>query len=284
MGAEMLRHPADRRSVAIVAVYLGTLAALYTWPAARLVPVFALACGLSFLNTVVIHNHGHQGIFRSATLNRVWSCVLSFGALYPASANLPAHNVVHHGFSDDGRPDWAAPGRVDLGHPLLDLLHFPNVIGPDTFAGVTRWAAIEGRDGFVRQYRLEMAFAFGLTAVLLAHDVWSGLFYVVLPQLFGARAILRINLLQHGGLDTRSPAHSRDFLGRFLNFVMCNNGYHTVHHERPGVHWSELPAAHARHVAPYAPAVTQEPSLLAYVLRRHVLAAPAAPEVPCSLP
>lgn len=272
----ILRHPADRRSVALVLLYLACLALLYTTPSARSIPLFVLACALSFLNTVVIHNHVHRSMFRSARLNRAWSCVLSFGALYPASANVPAHNVVHHAFSDDGAPDWAAPGAVDLGHPLLDLLHFPNVAGPDTFAGVQRWAARPGRAAFRAAYRTELAFAFGLTGLLLAADVWSGLFFVVLPQLFGARNILRINLIQHADCDTSGSHHSRDFLGRAFNAVMCNNGYHTVHHRAPGVHWSELPALHAREASTLEPELA-EPSLARFVWRRFVLARRSAP-------
>jgi fatty acid desaturase len=266
----LLRHPADARSVGIVVGYLALLATLVLVPASRNVFVFAAACAASFLNTVVIHNHQHQGMFRSRLLNRAWSCVLSFGALYPASANIPSHNVVHHAFADGDAPDWAAPDKVDLGLPLLDLLHFPNVAGPDTFAGVTRWG--RGRSAFVTRYRVEMVFAFAVTGALLARDFWTTLFFVVLPQLWGARNILRINLLQHAGCDTTSPwNHSRNFVGRGLNWVMCNNGYHTIHHLRPGVHWADLPAAHARVVAPHIDPRLVEPSLARYVLRTYGL-------------
>ena len=87
----------------------------YLVPACRNVVVLGAACYFSFLNAVVIHNHLHQGIFHSRRLNMVWRCVLSFGSLYPASANIPSHNLVHHHFDDEGQPDWAAPeGRKKL--------------------------------------------------------------------------------------------------------------------------------------------------------------------------
>jgi fatty acid desaturase len=28
-----------------------------------------------------------------------------------------------------------------------------------------------------------------------------------------------------------------------LNTTLFNNGYHTIHHEHPGIHWSETPLA-----------------------------------------
>lgn len=284
----LLKHPADRRQVVTVVAYLALLAAMYTTPACRNVACLALACALSFLNAVAIHNHLHQGIFRRRGLNLAWRCALSFGALYPASANTPSHNLVHHRFGDGGAPDWAAASAVAFRWHLLNLLHFPNVAGPDTFAGINRWAARHGDAAFRRQLRLEQLVAFGLTAALLAHDLWTTLFFVIVPQLWGARGILRINLIQHDGCDTASEwDHSRNFTDPLLNWVMCNNGLHTIHHRRAGLHWSTLPEAHAREVLPRVDARLLEPSMVAYLVRTFALrvgrpaplAAVARPEV-----
>jgi fatty acid desaturase len=283
-GPWLVKHPAEWRQIGIVGVYLGLLGSMYAIPACRNVGFLAAACYFSFLNTVVIHNHLHQGIFRSDRLNKAFRCVLSFGALYPASANIPSHNLVHHHFDDDGQPDWAAPQHVSFRWNLLNLLHFPNVAGPNTFAGVQRWAALggAGKRAFVRQYRLELIAAFGLTALLAIHDFWTTLFFVVLPQLYGARCILRINLIQHDGCDAASTwNHSRNFVGRAFNWIMCNNGYHTIHHNRAGLHWSVLPEAHAREVVPRIDPALDEPSMIGYLLRTYVLhtGRPAARDV-----
>jgi beta-carotene hydroxylase len=268
----LVRRREEWRQVGIIAVYWALLAAMFFVPAARSVPVFAAACYFSFLNAVVIHNHMHQGVFHSKALNLVWRAVLSFGALYPASANIPAHNLVHHHFDDDGDLDWAAPDHVRFRWNLLNLLHFPNVAGPRTFAGVQRWAASSRHPSFVRQYRIETAFAFGLTGVLFALDFWGALLFVVLPQLYGARCILRINLIQHDRADVGSEwNHSRNFVGRAFNWIMCNNGYHTIHHNRAGMHWSELDEAHRREVVPRMDPRLDEPSMVAYLLRTYLL-------------
>lgn len=268
----LLHHAADRRQVVIVSIYMATLFGMYFVPACRNVFVYALALYVSFLNAVVIHNHMHKGIFKSKTLNRVFRCVLSFGSLYPASANIASHNLVHHHFDDDGQPDWAAPNNVSFDWHLLNLLHFPNVVGPNTFEGVGRWAKTTRQRDFQRQYVIEQVFAFGLTGVLLAFDFWTALFFVVLPQLWGARGILRINLIQHDGCDVRSEwNHSRNFVGHFFNYVMCNNGFHTIHHRRAGLHWSDLRAHHDREVAPRIDPTLDEPSMVVYLLRTFVL-------------
>jgi fatty acid desaturase len=273
----LLKHRAERRQLAIVGVYLSLLASMYFVPACRNVAFFAAACYFSFLNAVVIHNHLHQGIFHSKRLNLWFRRVLSFGALYPASVNIPAHNLVHHHFEDDGQPDWVAPEIVGFRWQFLNLLHFPNVSGPNTFAGAQRWKAIGNRAEFSRQYGSEQLFAFGLTALLLVHDFWPALFFVVLPQLWGARCILRINLIQHDGCDVQTEwNHSRNFVGRAFNWIMCNNGYHTIHHNRAGLHWSELAQAHRREVVPRIDPSLDERSMV-WFLARHFLLSGSRP-------
>lgn len=270
-GDWLLHHTADYRQIGIVSLYWVLLFSMYFVPAARN-PVFFLgACYLSFLNSVVIHNHLHKGVFKSKRLNRIFRGVLSFGALYPASANIASHNLVHHHFDDDGQPDWAAPDNVSFRWHLLNLIHFPNVVGPNTFNGVGRWARTTRQKDFRRQYMLEQAFAFGLTGALLAFDFWTALFFIVLPQLWGARGILRINLIQHDGCDVGSEwNHSRNFVGRGFNWVMCNNGYHTIHHNRAGLHWSVLAEAHDRECGPRTDPRLNEPSMVLYLLRTFV--------------
>ncbi len=254
-----------------MSVYWGLLFGMYFVPACRNAAFFVGACCFSFLNAVVVHNHLHKGIFRSKALNRVFRCVLSFGALYPASANIASHNLVHHHFDDDGQPDWAAPENVRFRWHLLNLLHFPNVVGPNTFAGVSRWARTTRQRDFRRQYLVEQVFAFGLTGVLLVADFWTALFFIVLPQLWGARGILRINLIQHDGCDIHSEwNHSRNFVGRVFNWIMCNNGYHTIHHNRAGLHWSVLHLAHDRECGPRTDPRLNEPSMVLYLLRTFV--------------
>jgi len=268
----LVRHPAEWRQLGIIGVYMGLLASMYLIPACRNPVFFVAACYFSFLNAIVIHNHLHQGIFHSKSLNDTFKLVLSFGNLYPASANTPSHNLVHHHFEDDGRPDWASPEHVSFEWNLLNLVHFPNVAGPNTFAGVQRWAAIRGRSSFRRQYTRETIFAFGLTAVLALFDFWTTLFFIVMPQLWGARGILRINLIQHDRCDTRSEwNHSRNFVGRAFNWILCNNGYHTIHHNRAGLHWSTLHEAHAQEVTPRIDPSLDEPSMVGYLLRTYFL-------------
>jgi hypothetical protein len=52
---------------------------------------------------------------------------------------------------------------------------------------------------------------------------------------------------------------------------MCNNGYHTIHHNRAGLHWSTLAEAHEREVVPRIDPSLNEKSMFWYLLRTYLL-------------
>ncbi|HEY5928533.1 MAG TPA: fatty acid desaturase, partial [Kofleriaceae bacterium] len=94
-----------------------------------------------------------------------------------------------------------------------------------------------------------------------------------LPTWIGGTVLfMGVNLLQHDECDPTSEIdHSRDFMSPVLNWFFFGGGYHTAHHLRPGAHWSELPALHARVVAPHKRAELTEYSMVGF-LARHYLA------------
>ena len=93
----------------------------------------------------------------------------------------------------------------------------------------------------------------------------------MLPHQYAAWGIITMNLLQHDGCDENSEYnHSRNFVGKLVNWWTYNNGYHTIHHMEPGLHWSLLPAEHAKRVAPFIHPNLDQPSLLAYLWRTFV--------------
>ena len=85
-------------------------------------------------------------------------------------------------------------------------------------------------------------------ASLLLLDWRKALVFFVIPQQFALFTIQVFNYVQHIEVDTGSEwNHSRNFVSPVLNTLLFNNGYHTVHHDKPGVHWSQTPALHAQH-------------------------------------
>src|SRR5258708_18470332 len=75
----------------------------------------------------------------------------------------------------------------------------------------------------------------------------KSLLYIVIPQQVALFVVMLFNYIQHVHADEESAYnHSRNFVSGFTNFMLFNNGYHTAHHNKASVHWSQLPDAHAR--------------------------------------
>jgi len=69
---------------------------------------------------------------------------------------------------------------------------------------------------------------------------------------------------------TTSFNTARNFVSPVLNWLLMNNGYHTIHHHKPFLHWSLLKAAHEREVKPHMDARLDQQSLWGYMWRQYV--------------
>jgi len=101
----------------------------------------------------------------------------------------------------------------------------------------------------------------GVTQIgMLALDWRKFLLYVWLPHFFAQWGIVSMNMLQHDGCDPNVDLDSsvevknwngaRNFVGPVVNYLTFNNGYHTIHHMHPTMHWSRLAEEHTRQVKP----------------------------------
>ena len=54
-----------------------------------------------------------------------------------------------------------------------------------------------------------------------------------------------------------------------MNYLLFNNGYHTIHHMKPGVHWSLTKKQHDELVAPYIHPNLFKPSIVGYAIDAH---------------
>jgi fatty acid desaturase len=155
---------------------------------------------------------------------------------------------------------------------LNQLLFLPGVALAITRAenAYTLWAR-KRRPRWFRQFVLESAVFYGVYAALLLTDWRRFLIYVWIPHLYAAWGIVGINFVQHDGCDETHPVnHSRNFVGKLVNWFTFNNGYHGIHHMKPSLHWSLAPAEHARLLSPTIHPSLEQRSLLAYLWRAYV--------------
>lgn len=279
-----IRDAADYRSIAWVAMAIAVVAIQYCNPGlvVYLCPVgcyLAIACG------TITHNHHHRPTFSKRSWNNAFGHLLSVFYGYPTIMWVPTHNLNHHKFVN--RPgDATATWRYTNKHRLLVALTYPLVSGFFQSYPIKEYIADAKRRKPSLYARIRFQYTFwigtyiglGILAGLIYHRqqtglglyVWIGA--VILPAITSTMTIMFFNYIQHVHTDAWSERdHSRNFTGKYFNFLFFNNGYHTVHHDHPAMHWSKLPEAHAL-VADSIDPRLNEPNLLTFMIRQYLLA------------
>lgn len=251
----MLRYRADIRTLGFVLTFFVGLAVLWQGGLAWWIalPVHLTVILMAIIGAVINHNALHSPVFRSRSLNRAFQVALTFMYGVPVSLFVPVHNLSHHRHMQTAK-DVTRSHKLRSRFNLLNLLWCPSRIARDTLADDLRYFRAQRKKGRAiwKQFRRELVFLalFDLSLVLL--DWQNFLLYVFLPQQAAQAFIVMINFVQHDGCDDDPKSRNcvRNFVGPLFNWLLLNNGFHTIHHLKPGLHWSLTPAAHAREVAP----------------------------------
>ena len=260
-----LRHHADVVSLSCLALQSALMVGLLTGRLSPWLGVYPV-CWLAVMSANVKHNHMHRRTFRARWANLVMDHWLGWLTGTTATSILTEHNLRHHGHSNTEH-DFVRADLVGFRSQVLNVLcFFPRaawglyVRKPLDFR--LWWRA--NRPLFWRALA-EQITLWGLFAALLCIDWRAALLCVALPWLHGQWWLVTFNLLQHQALAPDDPwQNSRNITGRWFNFFFFNVGFHTVHHLRPTLHWSELPAYHAREIAPRIDPRLVSPNLWAF--------------------
>ena len=109
-------------------------------------------------------------------------------------------------------------------------------------------------------------------ALYLLYTDWiKFIIYWQIPRFIASYCIVTINMLQHDGCEINytNLNTARNFTGKFLNFWTCNNGYHSIHHTKPGLHWSLLPTNHINNIKSIHPNLCQ-PNICSYIYKNYI--------------
>lgn len=241
---------------------------------------------LAYCAGVLAHNHNHTPVFVSRRANSLYSAVLSFFYGYPTFAWIPTHNENHHRYVD-GPGDATATSR--MGRPNDAWSAFSYFFRSAAWQAplIKAYLARAKRTSKSRYRELLASYVvvFGGHAAVAAiavalHGPKVGLLVYLsalgLPAAAALWGLMFTNYVQHIDCEVGSRwNHSRNFVSSWMNWLIFENGFHTVHHDNARLHWSKARAAHeavAHHIDPRL----NEDSIFGYAFKTYVLGRSAA--------
>jgi beta-carotene hydroxylase len=276
------RYASDYRTLLWALVFFpGAALVQYVYP--QLIGwMIPLGLYLGFCAGVFSHNHNHCPTFKNRKVNAVYAAWLSFFYGYPTFAWIPTHNLNHHKFvnkAGDATITWRNSKKNTWlvastyffvsaywqGAPLKEYIRKARAGNPSLYRQI------------ITQYSIvAVGHVSMLTLAIVMHGAYGILVYLCafgIPAFFALWSMMFINYIQHVHCDPWSKHnHSRNFVSWFGNFLVFNNGFHTVHHENAGTHWSKLPELHAKIASEIDPVLNQQ-SIFWFCIRAYLLGA-----------
>jgi fatty acid desaturase len=196
----------------------------------------------------IAHNHHHHPVFRRRSLKLIFETLLFLQTGMPSFGFPLHHNRGHHvsyrnqdpGHSDADPHCWIGADGQQLGRWSYTWRLLRIAVPTARRLGLQHpqmW----------RNFLYVSAFYGVALALLLAVKPLHTLSVFLLPMALSLVALSWSTYVHHLGLLTDDPyGASYTNVDSWANRWGYNIGYHTAHHLQPGLHWSELPALHAR--------------------------------------
>jgi beta-carotene hydroxylase len=242
----MLRFKADYKT--LIYAVLTTALLIVQWIVTGFNPfIYAVYLFLSVAVSVITHNHNHVQIWTSKFINTLTDYWLTVFYGFPVFAWIPTHNKNHHKLNNR-LGDYTITYRFSEKNNLATLLTYPTISGFYQQKAIRNYLKDMYHNNKKRFYLSVSQYLVLILwiAAALFIDWENAILFVIIPQQVSLFSVLIFNYVQHVHANEESEYnHSRNFTG-FLNFMLFNNGYHTIHHEIAGLHWSKTPAEHKK--------------------------------------
>jgi beta-carotene hydroxylase len=201
------------------------------------------------------------------TYRLVAYCIYGF----PVFAWIPTHNKNHHRYNNREGDD-SITYRVSERNNFLTLISYPTISGyyqQKAIMVYLKEMKSKNKEKFYLSISQYAVLVLWIGAALIL-DWQKALLFVIIPQQVSLFSVLIFNYVSMCTLmkNPNGIIH-RNFTG-FLNFLLFNNGYHTVHHHTAGLHWSKVPEAHKK-VEHNIDPVLLERSFWWYIIRSYFL-------------
>lgn len=189
------------------------------------------------------HHHQHTSTFRFKPLNRLLEF---FYALHTGvTTNLwVLHHVLghHHNYLDQSkdesrwqRKDGSKMGEIEYSFDVAATAYYRGYQVGKCYPKIQT------------DFLIYTATTFMLVALMTWYRPIPALFIFVLPMIGGLLMTAWVTYEHHSGLDTQNEWEaSFNNTNRLFNILTGNLGYHTAHHHKQGMHWSQLPDLHSK--------------------------------------
>ncbi|MFY7999701.1 MAG: fatty acid desaturase family protein [Candidatus Kapaibacteriota bacterium] len=210
--------------------------------------IYILSLYLAITVAVIAHNHNHLPTWKNQTMNTLMDYWITLFYGFPVFAWIPTHNRNHHHYTNR-EGDHTITYRFSEKNNLMTLLSYPAISSyfqQHPIVEYLRDLRTRNRTKFYQSIGQYVALGVMILAALLL-DWKKAILFVLIPHQVALFSVLIFNYIQHVHADEESEYnHSRNFVSKFTNICLFNNGLHTAHHLRANTHWSEVPALHAK--------------------------------------
>ncbi|NTX07764.1 fatty acid desaturase [Myxococcus sp. CA040A] len=241
----LFRHPRDRIPVLLFATVFALDLTVYFTARSWWLPLLWLALWVIPKGWISAWNHHHQHVpmFRHALPNRLLEVVFGFQTGVTSHAWFLHHVVGHHRNYLDQEKDEARWKRADgstMGEVEFSVIN--------TLLAYPRAYAVGRAQPKAQRIFLAMAaLQVALLGVLFWHNWYNALFVFLLPMVASLYVTVWATYFHHVGLEAAEHTQaSYNIVHRGYNLMTGNLGFHTAHHAKHGVHWSQLPELHAQ--------------------------------------
>jgi fatty acid desaturase len=190
----------------------------------------------------VLHMHAHRPLFTMRLGNRVLDLLLCVPSLLTPTEMVVFH-VGHHHRHENAPGDPSTTAGYERGWRAIRYwLLYGFWVRTVTLRSVFGAGARPAYRAFRDRFAWELTTAGSAVALLTAAAPRAAVLCWYLPYAITHVTAGYFAWLTHAPAGTpRTRAGSINTVNNLLGFFIFNQGYHEVHHQHPGIHWSEIP-------------------------------------------
>ncbi|MEZ4316408.1 MAG: fatty acid desaturase [Myxococcota bacterium] len=204
---------------------------------------------------LMLHATGHRGIFKR---EHMWIQNYIPWVLGPFLGHTPTSFDAHHMWMHHAENNMKGDGSCTLGYRRDYFPHFLHYFVRFFFFGyvhVTRYMLLRGRTRVLKKFYLGEFAWLAMVSVALWVNWAAALLVFVIPLCLIRWFMMAGNFAQHSFVDITDPdnpfKNSTCLTNTRYNHKAYNDGYHIVHHAKPGLHWTEMAKAYEDNIQEY---------------------------------